>query len=128
MAKPSAAHLSRRERQIMDILYEHCSSTAAEVRERLPDPPSYSAVRAALRVLGEKGHINHTREGHHYVFRPVVPRTRARKTATRRLLKTFFNGSTEQAVAALIEDTGGFDREELDKLAELIDKARKEGR
>ena len=112
----------------MDILYEHGSSTAAEVLDRLADPPSYSAVRAALRVLVEKGHVTHRREGHHYVFRPVVPRARARKTATRRLLKTFFDGSTEQAVAALIEDADGFDRQELDKLAELIDKARKDRR
>ena len=128
MAKPSPEHLSRRARQIMDILYEHGSSTAAEVLDRLADPPGYSAVRAALRVLGDKGHITHAREGHHYVFRPVVPRAQARKTAARRLLKTFFNGSTEQAVAALIEDADGFERQELDKLAELIDKARKEGR
>ncbi len=128
MAKPSPEHFSRRERQIMDILYEHGSSTAAEVLDRLADPPGYSAVRAALRVLGEKGHITHTREGHHYVFRPVVPRARARKAATRRLLDTFFDGSTEQAVATLIEDADGFDHDELDKIAELIDRARKDGR
>ncbi len=128
MAKPSPEHLSRRERQIMDILYEHGSSTAAEVLDRMADPPSYSAVRAALRVLGDKGHITHTREGHHYLFRPVVTRARAGKTATRRLLDTFFNGSAEQAVAALIEDADGADQEELDKIAALIDRARKDGR
>ena len=128
MRQPSPDHLSRRERQIMDILYERSSVTAAEVLESLADPPSYSAVRAALRVLEEKGHITHRREGHKYVFRPVVSRRRAQKKATQRLLKTFFEGSTERAVTALIEDGKGLDADELDRIATLIDQARKEGR
>ena len=128
MPQPTAEHLSRRERQIMDILYEQGSATAADVLEKLPDPPSYSAVRAALRVLEEKGHIGHKREGHSYVFRPVVPRRTAQKKATQRLLKTFFGGSPEKAVAALIEDGERIDDAQLDRLAALIDRARQEGR
>ncbi len=126
--QPLPEHLSRRERQIMDILYEQGSVSAAGVLERLPDPPSYSAVRAALRVLEEKGHITHKRDVHRYRFRPVVSRRRAQKKATSHLLKTFFDGSAEKAVAALIEDREDFDGAELDRIAALIDKARKEGR
>jgi len=128
MQQPSPEHLSRRERQIMDILYEQGSVTAAGVLASLSDPPSYSAVRAALRVLEEKGHITHQREGHKYVFRPVVSRRRAQKTATQRLLKTFFEGSTEQAVTALIKRGKSLDADELDRIAALIEQARKEGR
>jgi len=128
MRQPSPEHLSRRERQIMDILYERGSVTAAEVLESLADPPSYSAVRAALRILEEKGHIIHKREGQKYVFRTVVSRRRAQKKATQRLLKTFFEGSTAKAVTALIEDGKSLDADELDRIAMLIDRARKEGR
>ena len=128
MPQPSPEHLSRRERQIMDVLYERGSATAAEVLERIPDPPSYSAVRATLRVLAEKGHVTHRRDGHHYVFRPVVSRERAQKKATRRLVKTFFGGSPEKAVAALLEDTERLEPAELDRIAELIARAREEGR
>ena len=127
MSQPAPEHLSRRERQIMDIVYERGMVTAVEVLESLPDPPSYSAVRAALRVLEEKGHVTHKREGHKYVFRPVVPRRRARKKATQRLLKTFFDGSTEKAVAALIEDKS-LNADELERIAALIEKARREDR
>jgi predicted transcriptional regulator len=111
----------------MDIVYEQGSASAAEVLEMLADPPSYSAVRAALRVLEEKGHLTHTREGHKYVFRPVMSRRKAQKGATQRLLKTFFDGSTTSAVTALLEE-GDLDDADLDKLADLIDKAREDGR
>jgi predicted transcriptional regulator len=121
--------LSRRERQIMEIVYREGRATATEVLERLPDPPGYSAVRALLRILENKGHLKHVLEGTHYVYLPTVSTERARRTALKRLLETFFEGSAEKAVAALIsisrnEITG----EELDRLARLIDDAREEGR
>ncbi len=128
MPQPSPEHLSRRERQIMDILYERGSASAAEVLQDLADPPSYSAVRAALRVLEEKGHISHERRGHKYVFRPIVSRRSAQRTATRRLVKTFFEGSREKAVAALLGDAENLNADELDRIAELIEQARREGR
>jgi BlaI family penicillinase repressor len=122
-------HLSRRERQIMDILYERGRATASDVLERLPDPPSYSAVRAMLRLLEEKGVVLHDQEGPRYVYRPAVSRAKARQSAIKRLVRTFFGGSTEQAVAALLEDPASrLDDEQLDRLARLIDQARKEGR
>ena len=122
-------HLSRRESQIMEIVYRAGRATAAEVHERLPDPPSYSAVRALLRVLEEKGHLRHEQMGPRYVFLPTVPRERAREHALERLVGTFFGGSPEGAMAALL-DLGGeeLDREALDRLAERIEKAREEGR
>jgi len=128
MSQPSPEHLSRRERQIMDILYERGSATAAEVLEGLPDPPSYSAVRAALRILEEKGHVSHQRRGQKYVFSPVISRRQAQKKATQRLLKTFFDGSREKAVAALLGDGRQLDEDELQRIADLIEQARKEGR
>jgi predicted transcriptional regulator len=128
MSQPSPEHLSRRERQIMDILYERGRATAAEVLERLPDPPSYSAVRAALRILEDKGHVNHERSGQKYVFSPVVPRRQAQKKATQRLIKTFFEGSREKAVAALLGDAESLDEDELARIARLIEQAREEGR
>jgi predicted transcriptional regulator len=128
MSQPSPEHLSRRERQIMDILYERGEASAAQVLEALPDPPSYSAVRAALRILEEKGHVSHERRGQKYVFSPVVPHRQAQKKATQRLIKTFFDGSREKAVAALLGDARRLDAEELDRIAELIEQARKEGR
>ncbi len=126
---PSHAHLSRRERQIMDALYARGSASVAEVREDLPDPPSYSAVRAMLRVLEDKGHLKHRQEGPRYVYEPTQSRARARRTAVQRLVHTFFDGSTEQAVAALLDLKGEpLDDVELRRLSDLIDKARKEGR
>ncbi len=127
MAQPPPDRLSRRERQIMDILYERGRATAADVLEALPDPPSYSAVRAALRVLEEKGHIDHERQGHRYVFRPVVSRRSAQRRATQRLLKTFFDGSREKAVAAIVGDAKNLDAGELERIAALIERARSEG-
>src|SRR5690349_2757361 len=99
----SAHHrLSRRERQIMDIIYSLGQATAAEVLEGMPDPPSYSAVRAMLRLLEEKGCLRHQQEGPRYVFLPTVARDKARKSALRQMLQPFFDGSTEEAVATLI--------------------------
>lgn len=119
--------LSRRERQIMDVIYARGQATAAEVSAALPDPPSYSAVRALLRILEQKGHLRHQEDGPRYVFLPTVSRERARKSALRSLVKTFFDGSPAKAAAALI-DQAELDDDEMARLAELIDKARKEGR
>ena len=120
--------LSRRERQIIDILYSQGRATAAEVQLALPDPPSYSAVRAMLRILEDKGHVRHEQDGPRYIYLPTVGRDRAKKTALRHVLQTFFNGSAEQALSALLDesDTRLSDRE-LDRLAELIDRARRTG-
>ncbi len=120
--------LSRRERQIVDILYTQGRATAAEVLAALPDPPSYSAVRAMLRILEDKGHVRHEQDGPRYVYLPTVGRDRAKKTALRHVLQTFFNGSAEQALSALLDesDTRLSDLE-LDRLARLIDRARRTG-
>src|SRR5688572_17761870 len=127
---PEAPHLdlSRRERQIVDILYAQGRATAAEVLAALPDPPSYSAVRAMLRILEDKGHVRHEQDGPRYVYLPTVGRDRAKKTALRHVLQTFFNGSAEQALSALLDesDTRLSDLE-LDRLARLIDRARRTG-
>ena len=113
----------------MEILYGAEALTVAEVREKMVDAPSYSAVRAQLRILEEKGHVLHEERGPRYVFSPVVPRVKARKTAIRALVQTFFGGSPEQAVAALIDESKGkLGQAELDRLAALIEAARKEGR
>lgn len=119
--------LSRRERQILDILYAKGMATAAEVLDALPDPPSYSAVRALLRILEEKGHARHDTQGTRYVYLPMVPRERARNSALTRIVQTFFDGSAAQAAAALV-DSGSLSDEELAKLSSLIARARKEGR
>jgi len=119
--------LSRRERQILDILYAKGTATAVEVREALPDAPSYSAVRALLRILEEKGHAQHQTQGTRYVYLPSVPRESARNSALTRIVKTFFEGSAAQAAAALV-DSGSLSDEELTRLTELIARAKKEGR
>ena len=120
--------LSRRERQIVDILYTQGRATAAEVQSALPDPPSYSAVRAMLRILEEKGHIRHEQDGPRYVYLPTVGRDRAKKTALRHVLQTFFNGSAEQALSALLDESDTrLSDQELDRLAKLIDRARGTG-
>jgi predicted transcriptional regulator len=120
--------LSRRERQIMDIIYKQGRATAAEVLEQMPEPPSYSAVRAMLRVLEEKGHVKHKQIEKRYVFLPIVPRDSARRSALRHLLKTFFDGSREKMVAALLQDApASLTDEELDRMAQLIEHAKKEG-
>lgn len=119
--------LSRRERQILDILYAKGGATSADVLAALPDPPSYSAVRALLRILEDKGHARHETQGTRYVYLPMVPRERARRSALSRIVKTFFDGSAAQAAAALV-DSGSISDEELARLSSLIDRARKEGR
>lgn len=123
------AQLSRRERQIMDVIYRLGRATAAEVLENLPDAPSYSAVRALLRVLEDKGHVKHAEDGPRYVYLPTVPREKARRSALRQLVNTFFDGSAEQAVAALLDlSSDRLSPDELDRLAGVIASARKEGR
>ncbi len=122
-------NLSRRERQIMDIIYELKEATAAQVLERLPNPPSYSAVRALLKVLENKGHLCHKQDGPRYVFNPTLSREKARQTALRHLQKTFFNGSTEEVMAALLDiSEDDLSEEDYLRLRTLIEKARKEGR
>jgi len=126
MGKPVDGGLSRRERQIMDVIYRRGRATAAEVLPELPDPPGYSAVRAMLRVLEEKGHLRHEEQGARYVFLPTVPREKARRSALKQLVRTFFDGSTEQAVAALLDlSASKLTAEELNRLSKLIDEARK---
>lgn len=128
MAKKPYLNLSNRERQIMDILYRSGQATAAEVQAQLPDPPSYSAVRATIRILEEKGHVQHHQDGPRYIFRPAVTRDKATRSAVRHLLRTFFDGSAEQAVAALLDESSSIlSEDELERLAELIEKARSEG-
>jgi BlaI family transcriptional regulator, penicillinase repressor len=120
--------LSRRERQIVDILYAQGRATAAEVQTALPDPPSYSAVRAMLRILEDKGHVRHEQDGPRYVYLPTVARDRAKKTALRHVLQTFFNGSAEQALSALLDESDTrLSDQELDRLASVIDRARRTG-
>ena len=121
--------LSRRERQIMEILYQRGKLSASEVREAIEDAPSYSAVRALLRVLEDKGHVRHQAEGLRYVYAPTVTHDKAKRAAVKHMLETFFNGSPEQIVAALLDvSSPALTRGELDRMAEMIDKARKEGR
>jgi len=120
--------LSRRERQILEILYARGKASAAEVLTALPDPPSYSAVRALLRVLEEKGHVKHQAEGLKYVYAPAVARERAKRSAMKHLLETFFQDEPEQAVATLLDvSSRRLTPEELDRMAEMIEKARQEG-
>ena len=118
--------LSRRERQIMDVLYRRGRATAAEVQREILDAPGYSAVRAMLRVLEEKGHVRHEEESLRYVFVPTASRAQATRSALKHLVETFFEGSPERAVAALLD--GKLSKEELNRLAGLIASAQKEGR
>ena len=127
-AVPQEPHteLSRRERQILDILYARGRATAADVQEGLPDPPSYSAVRAMLRILEEKGHVQHEQDGPRYVYVPTIGRERAKKTALRHVLTTFFDGSAAQAIAALLDESDTrLSEGDLDRLSQLIDRARR---
>jgi len=109
----------------MDVIYERRQATAAEVTEAIPDPPSYSAVRALLRILEQKGYLRHEQQGLRYVFIPTARRDTARKSALKGIVRTFFNGSVEQTVAALLGQQK-LSPEELERLSALIDKARKE--
>ena len=121
--------LSRRERLIMEVVYARGSATAADVLDGLPDPPSYSAVRAMMRILEDKGHLTHRHDGPRYVYSPVVPRTAARQSALKQLVKTFFDGSATQAVAALLDmSESRLSAAEADQLASLIEKAKREGK
>jgi BlaI family penicillinase repressor len=121
--------LSRRERQIMEVLYRDRQATASEVLAALPDPPGYSAVRAMLRVLENKGHVRHVAEGTRYVYLPTLARDRAGRPALASVLETFFDGSTEKAVAALLDlSRQDLSEQELDRMAQLIEQARLEGR
>lgn len=129
MAPLSHQQLSRRERQIMDIIYRLGEATAAEVMENLPDPPSYSAVRALLRILEEKNHLRHHQQGPRYVYAPTVPVDKAKQSALKHVLSTFFEGSVTQAVAALLDlSRDDLSDAELERLAHLIDQAQEEGR
>ncbi len=121
--------LSRRERQIMDFLFRRGRANVAEVLEGIADPPSYSAVRAMLRTLEQKGHVTHEEDGRAYVYQPVVKKDVARKSALSHMLRTFFGGSTEQAVAALLDLKGAkMSADELDRVAQMVEQARREGR
>lgn len=121
--------LSRRERQILDILYARGRATAAEILGSLPDPPSYSTTRALLRVLEQKGHVRHEEDGPRYMFFPRVSRQRASVTALRHVLNTFFDGSAVAAATALVDGSASkLSIEELDRLEALIERARKEGK
>ncbi|MEM7585443.1 MAG: BlaI/MecI/CopY family transcriptional regulator [Acidobacteriota bacterium] len=125
MPKPLEHQLSRRERQIMDVLFQNGQATAAEIQRAMPEAPSYSAVRTHLRILGEKGHVRHEQEGPRYLYRPTVAKERAKKSALKRLVTTFFDGSAEQAMAALLDDsTPRLSNAELDRLEGLIQAAR----
>jgi BlaI family penicillinase repressor len=120
--------LSRRERQIMDVIYKRGKATAADVQQELPEEPNYSTVRAQLRVLEEKGYLRHEEQGLRYIFLPIIPREQARDSALRRLIETFFDGSAEQVVAALLDGSvGKLSEGELDRLSGMISKAKKEG-
>jgi BlaI family transcriptional regulator, penicillinase repressor len=123
----NAPLFSRRERQIMDVLHRVGEATAADVRDAIEDAPSYSAIRAHLRILGEKGHVTYRQDGPRYVYAPSVAPEKARRSALRHLLKTFFSDSPEQAVSALL-DVAPLSESELDRLSKLIEDARRDGR
>jgi predicted transcriptional regulator len=121
--------LTRRERQIMDVIYRLGSAAVADVQSEMPDPPSYSTVRALMGVLTEKGELTYTRDGPRYVYRPTTPREEARTSALERVLSTFFDGSPTKAMAALMDlSADDMTDEELDRLESLVKEARREGR
>ena len=124
MTKPSPATFTRREREIMDILYRRGRATAAEVLEDMAEPPTYSAVRALLRILEDKGHARHEPQGPRYVYFPQVSRERARRSALKRLVSTFFEGSAAQAAAALI-GSETLSKDEVTRLSAMLERARK---
>jgi predicted transcriptional regulator len=125
MPDRSNTHLSRREREIMDIIFARGEATAAAVHEALPKAPSYSAVRALLRILEEKGHLTHREDGPRYVFMPTMPRSQASKSALKRVVQTFFDGSLSSAVAALVDAEGGkLSAEELKRIEAIIKAAK----
>ena len=129
MSKKLVNALSRRERQIMDVIYAGGSLSASEVRAALADAPSYSTVRAQLRILEDKGFLKHTEEGTKYVYAPTIGKDRARTTALKHLMQTFFENSTEDVVAALMDISGSrLSDDDFSRLKALIEEARKEGR
>jgi BlaI family transcriptional regulator, penicillinase repressor len=129
MRKDGHRNLSRRERQIMDILYQRGRASASEILEAMADAPTYSAVRAKLRVLEEKGHIRHEEEALRYVYLPTVARDSARRSAMRHMLSTFFDDSVEQAVAAMLDvSAANLAPEDLDRISRLIEDARQESK
>ena len=128
MPEPSLSGLSRRERQIMEIVYSRGSATAAEVANGIPDPPTNTAVRTLLRILEEKGHLKHAKRGREFVYQPTQPRKRAARTAFQRVLQTFFDGSLEQAVAAHLAGPSKLSPEELERLEALIQQAKQKGK
>jgi BlaI family transcriptional regulator, penicillinase repressor len=128
MSRKPPADLSRRERQIMEIVYARGEASAAQVLEELPDPPSYSAVRALLAILEQKGQLKHRAEQGRYIYAPTRRRAKAGRSALVRVLETFYEGSLEKAVAALLQSDSRLSAEELQRLSELIDQARQEGR
>jgi len=124
-----ATSLSRRERQIMDFLYQRRTATVAEVQMGIPDPPGYSSARALLRILERKGHVRHRADGARYIYEPIQPRAAARRSALRHLVQTFFDGSETEAAAALLSlSSKGIDPEEAERLGKLIEQAKREGR
>jgi BlaI family transcriptional regulator, penicillinase repressor len=129
VSERSVEGLTRRERQIMDVVYRLGSATVAEVQAEIPDPPSYSSVRTLMRVLTEKGELTYETDGPRYVYRATTPREEARASALERVLSTFFDGSASQAMAALMDLSGDeLSDEELDRLEKMIENARREGR
>lgn len=129
MCKNSLLQLSRRERQIMDIIYRSGEASVAEVLENMSDPPSYSAVRAMVRILEEKGHLKHRVDGTKYIFHPTLPTENAKRSVLSHLVQTYFDGSVEQVVAALLDSKSAeLSKPDLDRLSQLIQDARKEGR
>lgn len=129
MKQSKLQNLSRRERQIMDIVYRMGQVTAADIQAHLPDPPSYSAVRAMLSVLERKSHLTHIQDGPRYVYQPTMPPDKAKQSAMQNLLHTFFEGSTAQAMAALLDmSKGELSGKDLERLEHLIHQAKREGR
>ena len=126
---PASPDLSRRERQIMDVVYRLGKASVNDVLGRIPEPPSYSAVRALMRILEEKGHLAHEQDGPRYLYLPTVPRESARRSALSHMVRTFFGGSTEAAVAALLDESGNrLSDGELERISALIEQAREQGR
>ena len=128
MSAASSTDLGRRERQIMDVVYRLGRASVGEVRDHLPDPPSYSAVRAMLNLLEDKGHLTHEQDGLRYVYKPTAARAQVRRSALRHVVQTFFDGSPTSAVAALLEMAGGeLSASDRARLAKMIGQAKAEG-
>ena len=129
MKRPLHADLGRRERQIVEVVYRLGRASVNDVLENLPDPPSYSSVRAMLRILESKGHLKHEQDGPRYVYLPAIRRDAARRSALQHLVRTFFGGSASRAMAALLEDRDVLlSEEDVERLSKLIQKTRKQGR